>query len=362
MKKIYLFFLLLICISPIKIVGQTLNAGDGNKLFISTKRPLTQKGIIIPKVDDYTILTADLHMHSVFSDGDVWPVFRVEEAFAEGIDVISITDHIEYRPNKKYLPEDLNLTYKIAKDRAHELGIILIPGCEITRKQGQIGHFNALFVSDVNKIKVDDPKEAITIAYKQGSFITFNHPGWAVDSCKITPFQEDILNSKMIKGIEVANHNEFYPVVLDWAIDRNLTVISASDAHAPIVTEYPEHRPLTLLFTKESTPKGVRDALNNGLTLGYTDRTFFGRKELLEKFFRATISFKKEHSDEKVDFFTINNKCSFPFIIKIGKAIYTIEPLSSIPLSFPKTKSSVEIMVLNMQYRQFTNPTFELKL
>ena len=39
-------------------------------------------------------------MHSVFSDGSVWPDIRVEEAKKDGLDVIAITEHLEYQPWK----------------------------------------------------------------------------------------------------------------------------------------------------------------------------------------------------------------------------------------------------------------------
>ena len=50
----------------------------------------------IPDIPGYYTLKSDLHMHTVFSDGVVWPHIRVDEAIAEGLDVISITDHVEY--------------------------------------------------------------------------------------------------------------------------------------------------------------------------------------------------------------------------------------------------------------------------
>ena len=43
-----------------------------------------------------SIISTDLHIHTAFSDGSVWPNIRVEEALKEGLDLISITDHLEY--------------------------------------------------------------------------------------------------------------------------------------------------------------------------------------------------------------------------------------------------------------------------
>ena len=56
-----------------------------------------QNRIVIPDTEEYLILTGDMHVHTVFSDGSVWPTTRVEEAFAEGVEVICMTDHLDDR-------------------------------------------------------------------------------------------------------------------------------------------------------------------------------------------------------------------------------------------------------------------------
>jgi hypothetical protein len=74
-----------------------------------------RKEISIPGFDQYQTLKCDFHIHTVFSDGHVWPTMRVTEAWQEGLDAISITDHIEYRPHKNVVIGDLNESFKIAK-------------------------------------------------------------------------------------------------------------------------------------------------------------------------------------------------------------------------------------------------------
>ena len=86
-------------------------------------------------------LKCDLHMHTVFSDGNVWPSIRVQEAIKDGLDVISITDHIEYQPHKKDLPHtDRNRSYELALEAAEGTELLVIPGTEITRSMPP-GHF-----------------------------------------------------------------------------------------------------------------------------------------------------------------------------------------------------------------------------
>ena len=62
-------------------------------------------GIInFPDTVDRLTLVADLHTHSIFSDGHVWPNIRVEEALRNGLDVLAITEHLEYQPHIAYIP------------------------------------------------------------------------------------------------------------------------------------------------------------------------------------------------------------------------------------------------------------------
>ncbi len=88
----------------------------------------TRKHIAIPDIPGYQTLACDFHMHTVFSDGAVWPTVRVEEAWREGLDAISITDHIEYQPNRADIPTNHNRNYAVAKPVAESLDIILIRG------------------------------------------------------------------------------------------------------------------------------------------------------------------------------------------------------------------------------------------
>jgi hypothetical protein len=67
-------------------------------LFVSLTLAVNaqRKTVNLPDLPGYVTLKCDFHMHSVFSDGNVWPIVRVDEALRDGLDVIAITDHIEY--------------------------------------------------------------------------------------------------------------------------------------------------------------------------------------------------------------------------------------------------------------------------
>ena len=57
---------------------------------------------LLPSFNDSLLLSGDFQTHTVFSDGHVWPTFRVDEAWINGLDILSITDHHNYFIRKKF--------------------------------------------------------------------------------------------------------------------------------------------------------------------------------------------------------------------------------------------------------------------
>lgn len=322
------------------LYGQNLNP---NKVFYPPYQSESRDNIIFPKVGNYIVLTADLHTHTVFSDGLVWPTQRVYEAWQGGLDILSITDHIEYRPHKEYLNSDHNTPYNIAKPFAQEHGITLIKGTEITKTQRTHGHFNALFIDDANLLEEADPKIAIQKARESGAFIIWNHPGWAVDTTKINDFHKNLLEERLIDGIEVFNNIEFYPRVLSWAIDYNLTIIATTDVHGYVEKSTLQNngvdRPMTLILAKDRSIESIRDALDKGRTLAYFNNIIAAKESLAKEFVNYNISLKELSSNNKNKFIEITNKGSVPYTLKIDNKRVTLPKLSSIILTIPNTSS-----------------------
>jgi hypothetical protein len=252
-----------------------------------------RENIRIPEIPGYTILKCDFHMHTVFSDGSVWPTVRVQEAWLEGLDSISITDHLEYSPKKKDIPPNHNRPFEIAKPAADAVGMILIPGTEITRDEPE-AHHNALFITDANLIHVEDFMSSMKAAVDQKAFIFWNHPGWKQPGNKSVWYdiQNELYEKGWLHGLEVVNGSVYYPNAHKWCLEKKMTMIGVSDIHGPIGMSYQldrEHRPYTLVFVKEKSEEGIRDALFARRTAIYWRDIVIGEEQFLRPIFDRSM-------------------------------------------------------------------------
>jgi hypothetical protein len=82
-------------------------------------------------------------MHTVYSDGDVWPTPRVQEAWKDGLDAIAITGHGDYHPKKGDVSEDISRPYEIARLAGRQLGTLeLAAALRQARDQGAFVFWN----------------------------------------------------------------------------------------------------------------------------------------------------------------------------------------------------------------------------
>ena len=252
-----------------------------------------------PDILGYRTLKCDFHMHTVFSDGNVWPTVRAEEAWRNGLDAIAITDHIEYQPHKADVNPDHNRSFEIASSEGEKLGITMIKGSEITRKMPP-GHLNAIFIRDASPLSRDTWQEALAEAAKQDAFIFWNHPGWKGQQpdgvAKWYPEHEEILRQGNLHGIEVVNEREYYPEAHRWCIEKNLTMLSNSDVHDPVFMDYDpdkgDRRAFTLVFAKDASPEAIREALFDRRTVVVFNNLLAGSETWLQEIFSNSVHIK----------------------------------------------------------------------
>ena len=268
--------------------------------FIPLKSERLVRARIEPKIPDipgYQTLLCDFHIHTVFSDGSVWPTVRVEEAWREGLDAIAITDHLEYHPWKEDIRIAHNRAFEVAEARAKDMGLLLIRGTEITKKTPP-GHFNAIFLKDADPVFNDNYLEACRIAAEQGAFVFWNHPtfGGNVKGGEGIwhPEHTAVLEKGWLHGIEVVNGRTYYPESQRWCREKNLTMMGTTDIHNALNLEYdPVHgdlRPMNLVFASEKSETAIKEALFARRTAVYNQGTLYGESRFLKPIFNESIS------------------------------------------------------------------------
>ncbi|MEQ8483131.1 MAG: Sb-PDE family phosphodiesterase [Pseudomonadales bacterium] len=285
--------------------------------------PYPDRPIRFPDAAGLHTLVVDLHSHSVFSDGHVWPKIRVEEALRDGLDALAITDHLEYQPHLADIPHpDRNRAFQEAAAAAEGSDLIVIAGSEITREL-PAGHINAVFIDDANALfKVDEPpadpaatidyyraaqawppEAAVSAANDQGAFVFINHPDWTRQRpsgiAELTPLHRSLIDQGLLHGIEVANGQTFSAEALALGLAHGLTLLGVSDVHDLIDWDYPpaagEHRPVTLVLAMERTAAGIRSALFSGRTVVWFRNRLIGRPAELQPLLAASLQATDVH-------------------------------------------------------------------
>ena len=356
--------------------------------------------IILPQVNGLNVYKADLHTHSIYSDANLTPEQRVREAWLDGLDIFSMTDHVEYRrhegtmlkflkgytggeakkavnsniirkaANEEGIKADLNIPTQLAQKEAKAYGgaLLIIPGCEITREPKKIGHYNALFTTDNNAIYDADPLQALRNAKKQGALITHNHPGWSRKSCDMTEFEVKAYGEGLIDGVEIMNGFWFYPKTMRRCVDNKLYMLGCTDIHAQTsgFRQNGIFRTMTFIFAKENTLKAVRKALEKRMTLAYSAGNIAGDAKLLQDFFKASVSCKflaRGKKDAAV--YALTNNTSIGYKLQIGKKILELPAFETITITVGKSKNGndkdVEFYVANMWEVDYKNPKIVYK-
>jgi len=331
---------------------------------VSAQRSSTgeeSRKIEFPDIPGFLTLKCDLHMHTVFSDGNVWPSIRVQEALRDGLDAICITDHLEYQPHRVDLPNsDRNRSFQLAGDAARGSELLIIPGAEITRSMPP-GHFNALFIEDANALNQKDVWEVFREAKRQGAFLFWNHPHWTSQQpdgvANLTEMHHKLLEDGLFSGIEIYNEFTYSDEALKIADAYDLTIVGNSDVHGLIDWEYDvaggDHRPVTLVFARERTLDSLREAFENHRTAVWFGNTLVGDAKFLIPLVESSLQVDRHpglverllvtnHSDadyivENQSDFTLHNQAAV-FVLKAHETteidVKTLEKLNRYELRF----------------------------
>jgi predicted metal-dependent phosphoesterase TrpH len=183
---------------------------------------------------------ADLHIHTTYSyDSSVTVPAVLEWAVTTaGLDVIAITDHDAFGGAQE------------AMRRAPEFGIDVIPGCEITTRDG---HLLSLFIDHPVPAGLSMHETILRIG-EQGGLCVVAHPmAIMVHGASLQTLQEILADPdarKVLVGLETINTGLFFQSTNQKAAQLNETVnlsaTGSSDSHIVWTiglgyTEFPGH-------------------------------------------------------------------------------------------------------------------------
>lgn len=342
--------------------GQTYNLH--NHPFKETLRTNARTTIQIPDILGYKTMKCDFHIHTIFSDGDVTPEVRVKEAWCEGLDAIAITDHNKLK--KDFYAADYNKSYDLAKVEGDDKGLIVIKGVEFT--QGKpVGHYNFLFIDDANQYESGkiEASAALDLAASKGAFVIWNHPGWPDNNCQLYDFQKGFIAQKKIGAIEIFNHEEFYPLAIDFIRDNNLAPIGCSDIHLPINFYYDfsvTRRPMTLVFSKNRTEEGIKEALIAGRTIAYFNNLLAGNEEYINALFLNSLDVVKLEEEADQTNFKITNHSDITYYLESPDSITIFPARGVVQMKIKKTDFNKVYSLKNSFCRSQTHANVTLPL
>ena len=376
---------ILLTLIAIVAFAATAVAQKKNDVMLPVHTGRHRQEIILPQVMGYNIYKADLHTHTIYSDGSVTPSWRLREAWFDGLDIIAITDHIEYRRIErnliKYMGEyikeeyrnlakgvntnlqgvaadergilaNLNVAHEEALESNEQFGLLVIRGVEITRNEG---HFNAIFTTDNNKIYHPDIKTSIKNAVDQGAFVFQNHPKNNKNTkTSMSPLAEELHNSGLVKGMEIGNGWAFWGRLVPYCIKNNVPMFSNSDGHTTMAERFQPHynngvyRNMTFILSKKCDEKSIKKAIEEGRTIAYHNNRLVGKEEYLAELFKASVSIEHMCDNKKESIAILTNKSSIPYTVKFGKTETIVHAMSAVQLPLPKGSSSAELTVTNL--------------
>lgn len=316
--------------------------------FSQNHSHIGDKPFHFPNIPGYLTLKTDFHIHSVFSDGDVWPTVRVQEALRDSLDAISLTEHLEYQPHSADIPHpDRNRSYNLALAEAKDHDLIIIHGSEITRS-APVGHSNAIFLKNSNELLTENAEDSFANAKKQGAFVFWNHPAWHAQSSTGNPilsdFQKTRIQNNELHGIEVINTFDYAKESFAIALEQNLTIMGTSDIHGLIEWDYEDkgkQRPITLVFAKQRSEQGLKDALFAGRTVAVYNDLFVGKEEFLKPLLESSISINSSEYWGNFDILKveIENICSSDLILEnaMEYSFYSSSPVFTLKPGEKKT-------------------------
>jgi len=206
----------------------------------------------------------DSHFHTIWSDGKMSIEQGILWHLACGFNAFVVTDHGVVQ-NKD---EILRLQEKYKED------CIILPGVELNVFNG---HMNVIGYRNWDEMplgtlkSVEEIKEVVELAHKQGAVVTWNHYPWSYGGAKPRydnmPSREEVLGWG-VDYIEASNWDDDINTIDDKSYKfcknhEGISPIAGTDVHSP---DKDRLWSWTLLHIEEFTPEGLMEELRAGRT------------------------------------------------------------------------------------------------
>jgi len=225
------------------------------------------------RVDGYSILAGDFHVHAFPGDGALGPWALRDEARRAGLDVFALTNHNQV------------VAARLARWAARLTnGPIVLVGQEVTNPD-----YHLIAVGIERTVNADQPAAAaIADVHAQGGVAIAAHPTTAFHGW-------DAAAMMTLDGAEAAHpivhDSEVYRSDLEEFFQRThqlnprASPIGSSDTH--VTPTLGECR--TFVFVREASAAGVLDAIRNGRTVASDrDGRYYGDPDLVRLLERGT--------------------------------------------------------------------------
>ena len=169
----------------------------------------------------------------------------------------------------------------------------------------------------------------------------------------------ELIERKLLHGIEVVNFTTFSEEAIEIALENNLTMVGTSDVHKLTAWDFdiPKggHRPMTFVLCKNNSAEEVKKALFEGKTMVWFKELMIGKEEHLLEVVKANLSasnptYKDDELIAKVllknhSANTLHLKYTGPFTFHQDGTIFKIEPYSekSIDIKTLEIKTSLQL-------------------
>jgi len=212
--------------------------------------------------------------------------------------------------------------------------------------------------------------------------IFWNHPGPPHhDTAKFYRIHKKLYEEGFMHGIEAANTNWIWPEVLNWCLEKDLTLLGNSDLHqpyktAPLRTRDHERRFMTLVFAKEKSKPAIKDALLNHRTVVWAKDKIIGKEEYVKALFDESVEIKLIQDNNKYQQYKLTNHSDFSFCLSqignngfiscCGEVIFKdipLEPQSSVLIKLKEGETIANFVIKNCligkeKYLQISIPEF----